>query len=86
MVPGFRTHVSFPAKMSSQKFVAYMTGECLIWNVFLVFIGVYLGTTWRQVVSESRYLIIGVVAASLMTSIVLLIRRKRRISRPVSLG
>ena len=88
MIPGFRTLVSFPAgavKMSLRKFVAYTTGGCLIWNVFLVFTGVYLGTSWRQVASVSRYLIIGVLAAIPMTFIVLLIRRKRRISRVRSL-
>ena len=81
MIPGFRTLVSFPAgavKMSLRKFVVYTTGGCLVWNSFLVFMGVYLGTNWRQVASVSRYLIIGVVAAILVALVVFLIRRKKR--------
>lgn len=81
MVPGLRTLVSFPAgavKMSIQKFVAYTTAGCLIWNAFLVYIGVYLGTNWRMVASISHYLIIGAVAAILVTVAVFLIRRKKQ--------
>jgi membrane protein DedA with SNARE-associated domain len=84
MIPGFRTLVSFPAgavKMSLWKFVAYTTGGCLVWNAFLVFTGVYLGTNWRAVASISRYLIIGVVAVTLVVLVVFLIRRKLRTQR-----
>jgi membrane protein DedA with SNARE-associated domain len=87
MIPGFRTLVSFPAgavKMSLWKFVAYTTGGCLVWNAFLVFVGVYLGTNWREVASISRYLIIGVVAAILVVLAVFLIRRKSRTLRKSS--
>jgi membrane protein DedA with SNARE-associated domain len=83
MVPGFRTLVSFPAgavKMSLPKFIVYTTGGCLIWNAFLVFAGVYLGTNWPKVASVSRYIIIGVVAAILVALIVFLIRRRKRTS------
>jgi len=81
MIPGFRTLVSFPAgavKMSLRRFVAYTTGGCLVWNTFLVFVGVYLGTNWRAVASISRYLIIGVAAAILVALAVFLIRRRNR--------
>jgi len=81
MIPGFRTLVSFPAgavKMSLRKFVAYTTGGCLVWNAFLIYIGVYLGTNWRQVASISPYLIIGIVAAILVAFVVFFIRRKNR--------
>ena len=82
MIPGFRTLVSFPAgavKMPIRKFVAYTTAGCIVWNAFLVYIGVYLGTNWRMVASVSHYLIIGGVAAILVILAVFLIRRKNRI-------
>jgi membrane protein DedA with SNARE-associated domain len=88
MIPGFRTLVSFPAgavKMSIRKFVVYTTGGCLVWNAFLVYFGVYLGTNWRAVAGVSRYLIIGVVATILVALVVLLIRRKNRASQTLSL-
>jgi membrane protein DedA with SNARE-associated domain len=83
MIPGFRTLVSFPAgavKMSMRKFVAYTTGGCLIWNTFLIYIGIYLGTNWQMAESVSRYLIIGAVAIILVGLVVFLIRRKSRTS------
>lgn len=88
MISGFRTLVSFPAgavKMSIRKFVAYTTGGCLIWNAFLVYVGVYLGTNWRAAAGVSRYLIIGVVAAILVALVVFLVRIKSRTSRTPSL-
>jgi len=88
MIPGFRTLVSFPAgavKMSIRKFVAYTTGGCLVWNAFLVYIGVYLGSNWRAVAGISRYLIIGIVAAILVALVFFLIRRKNRTSQTLSL-
>jgi membrane protein DedA with SNARE-associated domain len=81
MIPGFRTLVSFPAgavKMPLRKFAAYTTGGCLVWNAFLVHIGVYLGSNWREVAGVSRYLIIGVLAAILVVLVVFLIRRRKR--------
>ena len=84
MVPGFRTLVSFPAgamKMSMRKFVAYTTGGCLIWNTFLIYIGIYLGTDWRIAASISHYLIIGAAAVILVGIFVFLIRRKNRTSK-----
>jgi len=88
MIPAFRTLVSFPAgavKMPIRKFVAYTTGGCLIWNAFLVYIGVYLGTNWEAAAGVSRYLIIGVVASILVALVVFLIRRKNRTSHTPSL-
>lgn len=81
MIPGFRTLVSFPAgavKMPLRKFAAYTTGGCLVWNAFLIYIGVYLGANWREVAGVSRYLIIGVLAAILVVLALFLIRRRKR--------
>ena len=81
MIPGFRTLVSFPAgavKMPLPKFVAYTTCGCLVWDAFLIYIGVYLGSNWREVASVSRYLIIGALAAILVFLLIFLIRRRKR--------
>jgi membrane protein DedA with SNARE-associated domain len=80
MVPGFRTLVSFPAgavKMLLPKFIAYTTAGCLVWNVILIYVGMYLGANWRQVAGVSHYIIIGFAAAILIAFIVFLIRRKK---------
>lgn len=89
MIPAFRTLVSFPAgavKMPIRKFVAYTTGGCLVWNAFLVYVGVYLGTNWRMAADVSRYLITGAVAAILVALAIFLIRRKNRTSQTLSSG
>jgi membrane protein DedA with SNARE-associated domain len=81
MVPGFRTLVSFPAgavKMALPKFIAYTTAGCLVWNIILIYIGVYLGANWREVAGVSHYIIIGFAAAFLVALIVFLIRRKKK--------
>jgi membrane protein DedA with SNARE-associated domain len=80
MIPGFRTLVSFPAgavKMSLTRFIAFTLAGCLIWNTFLTYIGVYIGTNWREVAGVSHYIIIGVVAVILVAFVVFLIRRKQ---------
>jgi membrane protein DedA with SNARE-associated domain len=79
-VPGFRTLVSFPAgavKMSLTRFIAFTLAGCLVWNAFLTYIGVYVGTNWREVAGVSHYVIIGVVAVILVAFVVFLISRKR---------
>ncbi len=83
MVPAFRTLVSFPAgavKMPLRKFVPYTMAGCLIWNIVLVYLGFYVGINWREVASVSHYLILGAVAALLLTFVTFWIRRKRRLS------
>ncbi len=80
LVPAFRTLISIPAgcvKMPLTKFIVYTTAGCLIWNVLLVYIGYYLGTNWTEVADVSRYLIIIVVAATILIGTIYLIRRRR---------
>lgn len=80
MIPGFRTLISFPAgavKMHLTKFIAYTTAGCLMWNAFLIYIGVYMGANWREVAGVSRYIIIGFLTAVLLALIVFLIRRRK---------
>jgi membrane protein DedA with SNARE-associated domain len=81
IIPGFRTLVSFPAgaaKMSLVRFALYTTIGCMIWNVFLVYLGVYLGRNWSQAAGVSRYLIIAAFAALVLTLLVLWIRRRNK--------
>ena len=81
MVPGFRTLVSFPAgavKMQLRKFVAYTTFGCLVWDAFLIYIGIYVGANWREIASVSHYLILGLLAAILVTIVALFVNRKKR--------
>lgn len=82
MIPGFRTLVSFPAgaiKMRVWKFIAYTTAGCLVWDAFLIYLGVYVGANWREVAGVSRYLIVGVLVAILVISIIFLTRRRKRV-------
>ena len=85
-VPGFRTIVSFPAgavRMSLTKFVVFTTAGCLLWNVLLIYIGVFLGEQWREVAGISHYLIIAAVAAAVVIVAVFLIFRRNRLRRSV---
>jgi membrane protein DedA with SNARE-associated domain len=80
MIPGFRTLVSFPAgavKMPLHKFTAYTACGCLVWDAFLIYVGIYVGVNWREVASVSHYLILGVLAAILVAIAALLIKRKK---------
>jgi membrane protein DedA with SNARE-associated domain len=59
LVPAARVLVSFPAgayKMSKAKFGAYTLAGCLPWNIILVYLGWWLGTSWEDVVAAFRYI------------------------------
>jgi len=80
IIPGFRTLISFPAgalKMPMGKFLTYTTGGCLIWNTLLIYLGLYLGTSWRMAANISRYLIIAAVATIIVGLVVVFIRRNK---------
>jgi membrane protein DedA with SNARE-associated domain len=80
MVPGFRTLISFPAgaiKMPLSKFIAYTTAGCLIWDVVLIYLGVYVGANWREVAGVAHYLIITAAVAFIIVLAVFLIRRRK---------
>jgi membrane protein DedA with SNARE-associated domain len=80
MIPGFRTLISFPAgavKMHLAKFIVYTTAGCLMWNTFLIYIGVYVSANWREVAGVSSYIIIGFLIVVLVTLIAFLIRRRK---------
>lgn len=79
MIPGFRTLVSFPAgavKMPLGKFTAYTAAGCLVWNTVLVYVGVYIGSNWREVAGVSHYLILGFLAA-ILVALAIWVKRRR---------
>jgi|GEM_PF-96513 membrane protein DedA with SNARE-associated domain len=59
LVPAARVLISFPAgayRMSKWKFVLYTTAGCLPWNITLVYLGWWLGSSWGEVVGAFRYI------------------------------
>jgi membrane protein DedA with SNARE-associated domain len=84
MVPGFRTLISFPAgavKMPLSKFITYTTAGCLVWDIILIYIGVYVGANWREAAGVAHYLIILAAIALLIVFALFLIRRRKDLSR-----
>lgn len=59
LVPAARVLISFPAgayKMSKSKFALYTLAGCLPWNITLVYLGWWLGSSWEEVVAAFRYI------------------------------
>jgi len=59
LVPAARVLISFPAgayRMSKWKFALYTTAGCLPWNITLVCLGWWLGSSWEEVVAAFRYI------------------------------
>ena len=59
LVPAARVLISFPAgayRMSKWKFALYTTAGCLPWNITLVYLGWWLGSSWEKVVAAFRYI------------------------------
>jgi len=58
LMPAARVLISFPAgayRMGKWKFGGYTLAGCLPWNVFLVCLGWWLGSSWSAVVGAFRY-------------------------------
>jgi membrane protein DedA with SNARE-associated domain len=84
LVPGFRTIISFPAgavKMSLPKFIAYTTVGCLLWNILLTYVGIYVGANWREVAGLVHYVIIAVAVTLLIALALFLIKRRRNLAQ-----
>lgn len=84
MVPLVRSLISIPAGMSKMKFWIFLLFTMIgtvIWNVVLIFIGVVLGESWRDILqfmdiySAVVYLFIGM---GMLILFLLLLRNKRR--------
>jgi membrane protein DedA with SNARE-associated domain len=63
LVPGARVLISFPAgacRMDKRKFALCTLVGCLPWNIALVFLGWWLGTSWETIVTTFTYINIAV--------------------------
>lgn len=66
LLPGIRTYVSLPAgigKTKFTKFVIYTLAGSLIWNSMLTYVGMKLGSNWKNIDKYSIYLDIAAVVA-----------------------
>ena len=66
LLPGIRTYVSLPAgigKTKFTKFVIYTLAGSLIWNSILTYVGMKLGSNWKNIDKYSIYLDIAAVLA-----------------------
>lgn len=66
LLPGIRTYVSLPAgigKTKFTKFVIYTFTGSIIWNSMLTFVGMKLGSNWKNIDKYSIYLDIAAVIA-----------------------
>jgi membrane protein DedA with SNARE-associated domain len=79
LVPGARVLISFPAgacKMKPIVYEAYTLLGCFTWNVTLVYLGLWLGSSWGIVTSFFRYLSILVVFIMIVFALWILPRRR----------
>lgn len=59
LVPGARVLISFPAgvyRMNRLRFGLYTLAGCLPWNITLIYLGWWLGSSWSAVVEAFRYI------------------------------
>lgn len=66
LLPGIRTYVSLPAgigKTNFTKFVAYTFAGSLIWNSMLTYVGMSLGSNWKNIDKYSTYLDVAALLA-----------------------
>jgi len=69
LVPTARVLISFPAGacgMSRRKFVVYTLLGCLPWNITLLYLGWWLGSSWRSAVASFSYVNLAVYATSIL--------------------
>ncbi len=77
LVPGARVLISFPAgayRMSKSKFAVYTLAGCLPWNLVLVYLGWWLGSSWEAVVAAFRYINLVVYALLILLALWVLLR------------
>ena len=75
LLPGIRTVISLPAgivEMDIKKFVIYTTFGCLIWSIFLTYIGFVLGENWNAlepIYRKFEFIIAGVIIIAVLAYI-----------------
>jgi membrane protein DedA with SNARE-associated domain len=59
LLPGIRTYVSLPAgigKSNFTKFIVYTFAGSIVWNSMLTYVGMSLGSSWKNIDKYSIYL------------------------------
>jgi membrane protein DedA with SNARE-associated domain len=81
LLPGIRTYVSLPAgigKTNFTKFVAYTFAGSLIWNSMLTYVGMSLGSNWKDIDKYSTYLDVAALLAVAVFVIWFVYKTKRK--------
>jgi membrane protein DedA with SNARE-associated domain len=81
LLPGIRTYVSLPAgigKTNFTKFVAYTFAGSLIWNSVLTYVGMSLGSNWKNIDKYSTYLDVAALLAVAVFVIWFVYKTKRK--------
>lgn len=85
LLPAIRTYVSLPAGLGItdfKKFVVYTFAGSLIWNSLLTYVGMQLGSNWKNIDRYSVYL--DVVAAAVVAAfIVWFLIKSRKVSTSI---
>jgi len=84
LVPGARVLISFPAgayQMKKMKFAVYTLAGCLPWNIILVYLGWWFGSSWDYVVGLFRYINIVAYLLTIVAIVWLLFRLKPEASK-----
>ena len=79
LVPGARVLISFPAgayQMKKSKFAVYTLAGCLPWNIVLVYLGWWFGSSWDYVVGLFRYINVVAYLLTIVAVVWLLFRLK----------
>ena len=85
LLPAIRTYVSLPAGLgvtNFKKFVAYTFVGSLIWNFFLTYIGMQLGSSWKNIDKYSIYLDV-VTIVVIAVFIAWFVAKSRKVSAPL---
>ena len=85
LLPAIRTYVSLPAGLgitNFKKFVAYTFAGSLIWNFFLTYVGMQLGSSWKSIDKYSIYLDV-IAAVVIAVFIAWFVAKSRKVSAPI---
>lgn len=85
LLPGIRTYVSLPAGLgitNFKKFIVYTFAGSLIWNFLLTYIGMQLGSSWKNIDKYSIYLDV-VAVVFIAVFIAWFVAKSRKVSAPI---
>jgi membrane protein DedA with SNARE-associated domain len=82
-IPGMRAPLCFAAgmvKIDKKKFFWYSLASVLLWNLFLVIIGFYIGTTWTEAADFLRQynIAVGIILVILLIIFTFIYLSKRK--------